>query len=212
MPEVLTGRELRYIVENYPHKPTRVIAYFLDMSIYRVYNIASNYGIRKSAEFLSSERSGIFIKGRSYGTQYRFEKGHVPANKGKKTPEHIKQKSKATWFPKGHVPSNTKFDGYVSFRRDSKGNQYYAHIRISKGRFELLHRQIWEQQNGPIPAGHVVTFKNGNTSDFRIENLEMITHKQNMLRNTRHNYPLDLQQAIMALNKLKKSIKEYGKE
>lgn len=209
--EALTGRELRYIIENYPHKPTRVIAYFLDMSIYRVYNIASKRGIRKSPEFLASERSGIFIKGRQYGKQYQYEKGHVPANKGKKMPEHLKEKYKHTWFKKGSIPPNTKYDGYISVRKDSHGTPY-AHIRVSAGKFELLHRHIWEQQNGPIPAGHVVTFKNGNTSDFRIENLELITHKQNMLRNTRHNYPLDLQHAIIALNKLKKTIKEYGKE
>ncbi len=211
MPEVLTGRELRYIVENYPHKPTKVIAYFLDMSIKKVYQIAAKYELRKTAEFLSSERSGIFIKGRSYARQHQFKKGHVPANKGKKMPEHIKEKVKHTFFKKGSTPPNTKYDGYVSVRNDSHGTAY-AHIRVSAGRFKLLHRHIWEQQNGPILAGHVVTFKNGNTSDFRLENLELITHKQNMLRNTRHNYPLDLQQAIIALNKLKKTIKDYGKE
>lgn len=202
----LTGKELRYIIENYPHKPTRVIAYFLDMSIYRVYNIASTRGLRKSPEFLASERSGIFIKGGNYGQRYQYEKGHVPANKGKKMPEHLKERIKHTWFKKGSIPPNTKFDGYVSFRKDSN-DTYYAHIRVSAGRFKLLHRHIWEQHNGIIPNGHIVTFRNGNTSDLRLENLELITREQNMLRNTRHNYPPDLQQAIMALNKLKNTLK-----
>lgn len=209
--EALTGHELRYIVENYPHKPTRVIAHFLNMSIYKVYNLAYKHGLKKSSEFLASERSGIFIKGGTYGKRYQFEKGHVPVNKGKKMPDHIKERIKHTWFKKGNEPHNTKFDGYVSVRKDRNGSEY-AHIRLSKGKFELLHRFIWIQHNGPIPPGHIVAFKNGNTSDFRLENLELITREQNMLRNTRHNYPPDLQQAIMALNKLKNTIKEYGKE
>jgi hypothetical protein len=35
----------------------------------------------------------------------------------------------------------------------------------------LKHREIWKAAHGPIPKGHVVHFLNGNSQDFRVENL-----------------------------------------
>lgn len=207
-----TGSELRYLKSRYPHISTNAIAAFLGVSVSAVYQQAQTMGIKKSEAFLQSERSGRLNKRiADVGKRYRFKKGHTPANKGKKMSAELRERVKHTWFKKGHEPHNTKHDGYISIRKDSHG-RLYAHIRISKGRFEMLHRYIWEQHNGPIPEGQIVTFINGDTSDLRIGNLELITREENMLRNTRHNYPQDLQQAIMALNKLKKAIKEYGKE
>jgi len=207
-----TGGELRYLKSRYPHISTAVIAQFLGVTVSAVYQQAQALGIKKSETFLQSEKSGRLNKRiAGVGKPYRFKKGHTPANKGKKMSKELRERVKHTWFKKGHEPHNTKHDGYISIRKDSHG-RLYAHIRISKGKFELLHRHIWEQHNGPVPEGQIVTFINGDTSDLRIGNLELITREENMLRNTRHNYPQDLQQAIMALNKLKKAIKDYGKE
>jgi len=203
--------DIKYLVTNYPNVSTSEIAEHLGVTIKAVYQQARIRGINKSAEFHKTQSSGRFkqrlING---GMPFQFKKGHVPANKGKKTPDHIKEKTKGTWFPKGTIPPNTKYDGYISIRRDSD-ERSYAHIRIAKGKFILLHRHIWEQANGPIPKGMVVVFKNGDTSDLSIENLELITRKENMLRNSIQNYPIEIQQAQIALNKLIKSINNYGK-
>ena len=208
----MTGSELRYLTSRYPHISTRAIAEFLGLSVRAVYAHANALGIKKSQEFLMSERSGRLNKKLAeVGRRYRFKKGHVPANKGSKMSPAVRERIKHTWFKKGHEPYNTKHDGYISIRKDSHGRPY-AHIRLSKGKFDLLHRHIWQQHYGPVPEGKIIVFKNGSTYDFRIENLEMITQEENMRRNSRHNYPLDIQQAIMALNKLKKAIKDYGKE
>ncbi len=204
-----TGSELRYLSARYPDHSAIVIAEYLGVSVNAVYKQAHALGLKKSNEFLQKLRFSQNLS--EQGKRYRFPKGHVPANKGKKLPAHIKEKVKHTWFKKGQIPHNTKYDGYISIRRDSHGRPY-AHIRIAQGKFDLLHRHIWEQHHGPVPEGKIVAFKNGDPSDFRIENLELITREENMLRNTRHNYPKDLQEAIMALNKLKKAINNYGKE
>ena len=39
----------------------------------------------------------------------------------------------------------------------------------------LAHRYIWEQQNGPVPAGMLVHHINHNKIDNRIENLELMS-------------------------------------
>src|SRR5688572_9281566 len=49
------------------------------------------------------------------------------------------------------------------------------------GRLRLAHDAVWEQHNGPIPAGYQVHHKNEDKQDNRIENLELLdptTHKR----------------------------------
>jgi hypothetical protein len=141
----------------------------------------------------------------------RIKIGSTPPNKGKKMPEEIKNRIRHTFFKPGHLPMNAKHDGYISVRKDSKG-RYYAHIRISQGKFDLLHRHIWIQENGPIPQGMIVAFKNGNSLDCRLENLEIITRKENMMRNSIINLPEDLREVILVLTQLKRKIKKYEKQ
>jgi hypothetical protein len=42
---------------------------------------------------------------------------------------------------------------------------------------------VWIKKHGPIPKGIVVRFKDGDHLNCNIENLEMISRKENLLRN-----------------------------
>ena len=42
-----------------------------------------------------------------------------------------------------------------------------------------VHRAVWEMHNGPIPDGLVVDHINRDPSDNRVENLRVVTQKQN---------------------------------
>jgi hypothetical protein len=59
----------------------------------------------------------------------------------------------------------------------------YYHIRISKGVWEPLHRNIWKKANGEIPPKHIVIFKDGNTLNCELDNLELISKDANARRN-----------------------------
>jgi len=45
-----------------------------------------------------------------------------------------------------------------------------------------LHRFVWEQANGPIPKDHHVHHRNGNKTDNRLENLELLSHGEHSAR------------------------------
>jgi len=121
----------------------------------------------------------------------RIQKGAVPVNKGKKmidymSPEAI-ERTKATRFKKGQLPPNTKSDGVIAIRHGHKerGGRPYKWIRINQANWKMLHVFNWEKKYGPVPAGHIVVFKNGDTMNCEVSNLQMISRKQHAA-NTRN--------------------------
>lgn len=197
------------IEKRYPHELTRNIAKDLDMDVQSVYNYAHNNGIKKTAEFLASDLSGR----KHYGNEAtQFKPGNIPHNKGKKIDRESDTYAKMSrsFFQKGMKPTNWKPEGTISIRWDNTGRvyQYIKH----EGNFVLLHRLIWEQANGPIPKKHKVTFKDGNSMNCDLSNLEMMTFGESMKRNTIARYPLDIQQVIRLKAKINKKIEQYGKK
>ena len=72
----------------------------------------------------------------------------------------------------GYKNGNEKELGYIS-----KSSQYYFikvknDAKAGKGNFIQKHRYIWEQYHGrKVPEGHMITFLDGNTENFDINNL-----------------------------------------
>jgi hypothetical protein len=114
----------------------------------------------------------------------RRKKGEVPLNKGKKQYEFMSAEAidrcSKTRFKKGEVPKNTKHDGAIAIRHGHKkrGGRPYKWIRLSMGKWEQLHVHIWKQKHGPVPAGHIIVFKDRDTMNVQLENLRCISRKQ----------------------------------
>lgn len=145
--------------------------------------------------------------------QSYFKKGNVSRNKGLKQTEYMSAEAIARCsvhrFKAGHKPKNTcDKDGEIRIRKDSKTGIPYQYIRVSIANWKELHRYNWEKENGPIPKGMVVAFKNGNSLKAENDNLELITMAENMRRNTIQRYPPDVQLALKRVSKLKKLINE----
>lgn len=117
-----------------------------------------------------------------------YQKGHPPGNKGKKLEEYItdperlediRQRISATQFKKGQRPFNEMPIGTVVV--NSQG--YKIRKKQMKGtlweRWEFLHRAVWEEHNGRIPEGMIVSFKDGDKLNCSIDNLMLITRKEN---------------------------------
>ncbi len=123
----------------------------------------------------------------------RIKPGNTPINKGKKWADYLSpeamERSKAGWYPKGHLPKNGEgvSDGDIRIRKDSRndpGSKKYKWIRISLANWKMLHVHIWESVHGPVPEGCIVVFKDKDTMNCDIDNLELITRAENMLRNS----------------------------
>jgi hypothetical protein len=191
------------IRQRYPFEPTRKIADDLGVSESLVYNRAWSMGIKKDPVYL---RSTQFPLGYLGGKATQFQKGQIPPNKGQKMSKDVYEKAKPTMFKKGSKPMNTQPIGTIHQRKDT-GGKMYQYIKLSDSNWQLLNRYTWEQHNGPIPKGLIVVYKDGNYLNNDINNLMLLTKKENMARNTIQRFPTELQSLIKLNCKLNKKIK-----
>lgn len=151
--------QLSYLRMNYPNMTRKQLlaafntTFLLTITEKQLEGTLRNHGIK-------SGRTG------------RFEKGHVPFNKGLKG---ITTGGVATQFKKGQKPVNYKPIG--SERVDQDG---YILIKVAdtgtwNDRWKVKQRVVWEEAYGPIPKGHVIVFLDGNKQNVRLSNLQMIT-------------------------------------
>lgn len=175
---------------RYPEVKSALIAEQLSVSLCSVYNRAATLGIEKSAAFKASPAACRLRRGDEVGKAFRFKKGQVPPNKGVKGINYPGMV--ATQFTKGEKPANYKPVG--STRICSKDG--YVLIKMAEGMFQwkLLHRVVWQRMNGPIPKGFLVSFIDRTPLNWKITNLTLITKKQNALRNSIHNYGIEIAQ------------------
>jgi hypothetical protein len=209
-----TDKEIEMLKLYYPDMPTSDLAKIFNRDINSLYDKAHELGIKKSEAFHNSELSGRLCKQTTKGAGFRFKKGHTSFNKGKKWDDYLSKEAQAnsrkTSFKKNHEPHNTLVDGAIRKRCDKSGRNY-KHIRTAKGVWVQLHVYNWQKAYGEIPKGYIVVFKTKSTDNCDVSNLELITRKENMLRNTIHQYPVELKQTIRTLSKLKKIIKNGTK-
>lgn len=185
----------------------REIADRLNREMSSIFGRAKRLGLRLSDEE-KQRRVHIGIKkGWKKGRATQYKPGHVPHNKCKKPTAETIEKLKPTWFPKGSTPHNYRPVGSV---RKLKADGYLQ-IKLAKPkRWELLHRHVWRENYGEIPRGMIVVFKDRNPDNCEPENLELITRAENMKRNTIHNYPEEIVQALHTVGVLHRHIRKQG--
>ena len=195
-----TAQDDAYIAAHYLSMPVGTIARDLDRGYTFVTRRLAAMGLVIPPHIILERKKASQI-----------QKGTPAKNKGKKQHEYMSQeaiaRTAATRFKPGQKIYNEKYDGAIRERKDSSGCTYY-HIRIAKGKWELLHRHMWQQQYGAIPKEQIVVFKDGNSANCVIENLELISRTENMLRNSKHNYPQEIIPTLTLINHLKKKINE----
>lgn len=209
----------------YPTRRGREVAEALGRSLSGTYGAVTKLGLRKDEAFFRSPASGILQKGETrpgcIATQFR--KGQVPANKGLRRPGWAPGRMKETQFRKG-VRSGvaaTNWRPIGTILSDADG---YLRIKVREAKhgveatgfgntsvWPLLQRHVWQQQRGPIPAGHVIAFLDGKRKNCAIENLECISRAELARRNqmwTR--LPRELAEAIQLNGAIKRKLRELS--
>lgn len=179
------------IRKEYANTHAGEVAKKLKRSASSVWARANLLNIKKDREWLRENSRQNMQKPNHGGHKTQFKKGIIPHNKGEKMSPELYKKLEATMFKIGHSPHNTRKDFDISVRKDKSGRSY-KYIRTKLGVWEPYHRYIWERENGKIPEGKILVFKDKNTLNIKIENLELISRKENMERNTIHRYPEDI--------------------
>lgn len=171
---------------------------------------AHKLGLHKSAEYLASPAACRLRRGDNVGAPYRFPKGHVPANKGTRRPGWAPGRMKETQFRKGErrgvAHTLWKPIGTERVSRDGYLERKINNDRPLQRRWRAVHLILWESVNGPLPPGHAIAFRNGDKTDIRLENLELLTRRALMQRNSLHRYPKEIARAVQLLGAVRRKI------
>lgn len=196
-----TKEQEEMILNNYLTIPLNKLARDTNSSPHRV------------KRFLASHNLVIprkVILARKFKNQ--FKKGHRPKNKGMRqedymSPEAI-EKTKATRFKKNRKSDNELPVGSITIRSDckAKSDRKYKFIKVSEEKWEMLHKHLWEQKNGKVPSGYCLWFKDGNSLNADLKNIELITRAENLNRNFLQ-YPNEVKRAIKLKNRIIKNLK-----
>ena len=191
-----TKQEDTFIRENYLKMPVKTLA--------------KEIGRSDTGVNLALKRMGFVIPQKlieKRKADSRIKPGNVPPNKGRKMPADVHERSKHTFFKKGQLPHNTLPVGAEVFRKDKTGRIYKMIKVTGKGKLVYKHIWTWEQHNGKVPKGYNVIFKDGDSLNCAIENLECISNTENLFRNNAR-IPNELIPTYLLLNKIKNSINE----
>lgn len=205
--------EIKQLRSGYPDLTASAIALSMGRSVPEIYGKARDLGLEKSAAFKASPVSGRLTGNDGRGEQFRFKKGINNGNGFKKNDPRLKHSIK-TRFKKGQMPHNWTPIGTVRIRSGYLARKIKDHRKAGYSRFnwQFLHLLLWEKHRGKIPAGHVVTFKDGNRSNIKIRNLELIPRSELQARNSIARFPKELRELIRLERKLNRAIEERQRE
>lgn len=154
------------------------------------------------------------------GRTGQYEKGAVPANKGKSYPEGVGSRhpnARATQFKKGQLPHNFHGPGHESI--DEHGYVWIVVDRrnpwtgASTWRVHK-HRWLWEQQNGPVPKGHVLKClgekSNCDPSNWQLVPRGVLPRLNGKSGRDYDHAPAELKPVIMTIAKLEHRVRTEG--
>lgn len=99
---------------------------------------------------------------------------------------------------------SVKPEGYKMLRSTKDKRKYWV---IKKdGKWKRLHRVLWEEHHGPIPKGHKIAFIDGDSTNYRLDNLYLQKGFSDKARKAQMAY------AQSRIRVKKKKSKQYNKD
>lgn len=202
------------LVLLYPGTPMPELVAIFGRPYWSIYNKAYSLGLRRSDEYLASEHACRLRREDNPGVGSRFQKGQTSWNKG--VSYTAGGRSAETRFKAGTLSGKAAMllqpIGTERVTKDGIRQRKVCDDGPPHHRWKSVHMILWEEANGAVPSGHIVVFRDKNTANIDIDNLELISRAENMRRNTIHRYPPELKETIRQLGKLKRAISEAPNE
>lgn len=207
-----TPEEDARLMAEYPHSTdTAGLAMSFGRSEHSVYNRVHKLGLHKTQAALDAIQARTNRVLEQAGIHARFKKGNAPWNQGLAWENHP-EACRATQFKPGQRPHSWRPIGTERISRDGYRERKITDDGHPKDHYEAVHRLVWIEAHGPIPAGHVVVFKNGDKTDIRLENLELISRAELAERNHYKRYPPELRRLIDQKAWLTRTIRNRTKD
>lgn len=149
------------------------------------------------------------------GYDTRWRSGRPSWNKGKKGLHG----SNAGTFKKGHVSFNKLPIGSIAKRKSGSSLSYWF-IKTrddavpEQKNWQMYHKYLWEQANGPVPEGYVVIFLDGDRDNCQLSNLQLVPRTIHGIASTQIGYSTDpdVNQAVLKTAELIHSYAERERE
>lgn len=108
-----------------------------------------------------------------------------PCSQFKKGVQHNRQQ-KENYFKRGNNPPASCEIGTERVHKDKAGTPYIqVKVKRGPGSWRLKHHLVWLEAHGAILPGHVIAFRDGDTLNPALENLEQVTRAEILRRNRR---------------------------
>ena len=206
------AEDLKVLKRLYPHHSTAWVAGQLDRSESSLNGRATELNLKKDPTYKAQAWRQCGIQLQEAGRSHRFQKGHVSANKGMRRPGWSAGRMKETQFRKGQR-SGAAAAHYkpLGAERLIHGYRYVKVAEVPNVPYtvnwKLVHVLNWERANGrPLPAGHILRFRDRNKLNVAVGNLELLTRRENILRNSLHNLPKELAEVMQLRGALVRQI------
>lgn len=202
--------EVALLRREFADKPTAVLAYRLGRSYQSVQHMAGTLGLHKSAQFLCSPHAARFNG--VTGATSRFRSGLTPWNKGL---HYQPGGDRRTQYKPGQISGRAAqlVMPIGAYRINSDGvlERKVAHTPgPGWRRWQPVSRIVWEAAHGPVPAGHLVVFRQGRRTTelarITLDALDLVTRAQLMQRNSFHRYGPELASAVQLCGALMRQI------
>ena len=217
VPRAYSAEELAWLAKNVPRAPRADIRRGFRSRFGRTISVSALDNLANKYDWQGAPNTG------------RFEKGHVPANKGRKG--YAAPGSEKGWFRPGAVPANVRPLWSERWTHIGEGDRktpaleikvpgpapWESHRRRGMNRETHWVRKavwVWTQANGPVPPGHVVLQVDGDPANCDPSNLECVPRAV-MAALNRHSSPVyagpEVNPARVRLAQLKVAVTERSR-
>lgn len=192
-----TEAERELMRQHYPDTVTADLAKALGRAVQHVYSAAMRLGLYKSEAFAASDKSGRILKGGKLSQATQFQPGQPSWSKGTRGLVGVQPGCRASQFKKGRPAHEAHNYAPIGSHRLSKDGYLEQKVTddpalVPARRWVAVHRLVWAEAHGPVPAGHVVAFLPGCRSAdpalITLDALELVSRRDWMKRNTFHQY------------------------